>query len=102
MASIKEAILAHVVDPDPANTISEAIAQLADVYTKVETDDLLDLKADAADVYTKEEIDELPLATATVVANQADSTATEVAELLADFNGLLAKLQAAGIMADGS
>lgn len=31
-------------------------------------------------------------------ANQADSTATEVAGLLADFNALLAKLKAAGLM----
>jgi len=33
-----------------------------------------------------------------VVANQADSTATTVELLLADFNGLLAKLKAAGLM----
>jgi hypothetical protein len=33
-----------------------------------------------------------------VAANQADSTATEVAGLVTDFNALLAKLKAAGIM----
>lgn len=33
-----------------------------------------------------------------VADNQAESTATEVAGLLADFNALLAKLKAAGIM----
>ena len=33
-----------------------------------------------------------------MVANQADSTATEVAGLVTDFNALLAKLKAAGIM----
>ena len=32
-------------------------------------------------------------------ANQADSTATTIAELKTDFNALLAKLQAAGLMA---
>lgn len=35
-----------------------------------------------------------------VAANQADSTATEVAGLVVDFNALLAKLKAAGLMAD--
>jgi hypothetical protein len=34
-----------------------------------------------------------------MAANQADSTAEDVAGLLADFNALLAKLKAAGIMA---
>ncbi len=33
-------------------------------------------------------------------ANQAESTATEVAELVTDFNALLAKLKAAGLMTD--
>ena len=32
-------------------------------------------------------------------ANQADSTATELADLVSDFNDLLAALQAAGLMA---
>lgn len=32
--------------------------------------------------------------------NQADSTATDVAGLVTDFNALLAKLKAAGLMAD--
>ena len=31
-------------------------------------------------------------------ANQADSTATTIADLKTDFNALLAKLQAAGLM----
>lgn len=31
-------------------------------------------------------------------ANQADSVATEVAALVTDFNGLLTKLKAAGLM----
>lgn len=35
-----------------------------------------------------------------VAANQADSTATEVAGLVVDFNALLAKLKAAGLMTD--
>lgn len=34
----------------------------------------------------------------TPAANQADSTAEELAELVTDFNALLAKLQAAGLM----
>jgi Head fiber protein. len=33
-----------------------------------------------------------------VAANQADSEASNVAELVADFNDLLAKLKAAGLM----
>ena len=35
----------------------------------------------------------------TPAANQADSTASDVAGLLADFNTLLAKLKTAGLMA---
>ncbi len=33
-------------------------------------------------------------------ANQADSTATDTVGLVTDFNALLAKLKAAGLMAD--
>lgn len=33
-----------------------------------------------------------------VAGNQADSTATDVAGLVTDFNALLAKLKAAGLM----
>ncbi|BDH63216.1 head fiber protein [Bacillaceae bacterium CLA-AA-H227] len=33
-----------------------------------------------------------------VAVNQADSTATDVAGLVTDFNALLAKLKAAGLM----
>ncbi|KNA29508.1 hypothetical protein ACO03_11425 [Pantoea ananatis] len=46
----------------------------------------------------------LPAATTTTagivkkMASQADSTATDVAGLLADFNALLAKARAAGMM----
>ena len=38
----------------------------------------------------------------TPAANQADSTASDVAGLLADFNALLAKLKTAGLMAKDS
>lgn len=47
----------------------------------------------------------LPVATVSVIggvkqaATQADSTATDVATLVADFNSLLTKLKAAGILA---
>ena len=37
----------------------------------------------------------------TSAANQADSTAATIADLKADFNALLAKLQAAGLMESG-
>ena len=37
-----------------------------------------------------------------VLENQADSTATDVAGLVTDFNALLAKLKAAGLMQDNS
>ena len=43
-------------------------------------------------------LDGVPLARA---ANQADSTATTIADLKTDFNALLAKLQAAGLMESG-
>ena len=43
-------------------------------------------------------LDEAPLERA---ANQADSTATTIADLKGDFNALLAKLQAAGLMESG-
>jgi len=40
--------------------------------------------------------------TAKTAANQADSVAETVADLVTDFNGLLAKLIAAGLMADAT
>ena len=40
----------------------------------------------------------LPAAEVPQAANQADSVATEVPTLVSDFNGLLAKLKAAGLM----
>ena len=41
----------------------------------------------------------LPAAEVPQAANQADSVATDVTTLVSDFNGLLAKLKAAGLMA---
>lgn len=41
----------------------------------------------------------LPAAEVPQAANQADSVAEDVATLVSDFNGLLAKLKAAGLMA---
>ncbi|MEG1465036.1 MAG: head fiber protein [Hafnia sp.] len=59
-------------------------------------------------VATPEDVDGeayvLPPATTTAIggvkkmANQADTTATDVAGLVTDFNALLAKLKAAGMM----
>ena len=43
-------------------------------------------------------LDGIPLVRA---ANQADSTATTIADLKGDLNALLAKLQAAGLMESG-
>jgi hypothetical protein len=40
----------------------------------------------------------LPAAEIPQAANQADSVATDVPTLVSDFNGLLAKLKAAGFM----
>lgn len=40
----------------------------------------------------------LPAAEVPQAANQADSVATDVPTLVSDFNGLLAKLKAAGLM----
>ncbi|MEG0742718.1 MAG: head fiber protein [Comamonas sp.] len=51
------------------------------------------------------QVDNLPAATTSMVggvkmaAAQADSLATDVAGILADFNALLAKLRAAGMLA---
>ena len=41
----------------------------------------------------------LPAAEVPQAANQADSVAEDVSTLVPDFNGLLAKLKAAGLMA---
>ena len=41
----------------------------------------------------------LPAAEVPQAANQADSVAEDVSTLVSDFNGLLAKLKAAGLMA---
>ena len=41
----------------------------------------------------------LPAAEVPQAANQADSAAEDVSTLVSDFNGLLAKLKAAGLMA---
>lgn len=40
----------------------------------------------------------LPVTLSTKVEAQPDSTATDIAGIVADFNALLAKLRAAGIM----
>ena len=40
----------------------------------------------------------VPAAGSPQAANQADSVATDVPTLVSDFNGLLAKLKAAGLM----
>jgi hypothetical protein len=44
-------------------------------------------------------VDDLVIPTVPVATFQADSTATELAGLVTDFNALLAKLKTAGIMA---
>lgn len=53
--------------------------------------------ADAASLLTKGRADTL-YAGGGAVAHQADSTATTVAGIVSDFNALLAKMQAAGLM----
>ena len=79
------------------------VKDVADLQTAVgdETDGLV---KDVADLQTAvgdetdgivKDIDDLQ---AKVAANQADSTATEVAGLVADFNTLLASLKTAGLM----
>lgn len=81
------------------------VKDVADLKTAVgdETDGLV---KDVADLQTAvgdetagivKDIDDLQ---AKVAANQADSTATEVAGLVADFNTLLASLKAAGLMVE--
>lgn len=65
----------------------------------------LDGKANASHTHSISQVSGLQAAldsklTATQAAAQADSTAADVATLVADFNALLAKLRAAGIMAE--
>ena len=66
--------------------------------TTIELDDATNI------ISVKDGVVALPNATTTVVGgvkqstNQADSTATTVELLVADFNALLAKLKTAGIM----
>lgn len=75
---------------------------LGNYYTKTEVDSLVSAKADASSVYTKTEVDSKLAAklSASQAEAQADSSAEDVAGLVADFNALLAKLRAAGIMAE--
>jgi hypothetical protein len=77
-------------------------ADASSVYTKTEVDSLVSAKADASSVYTKTEVDSKLAAklSASQAEAQADSSAEDVAGLVADFNTLLAKLRAAGIMAE--
>src|SRR5690606_27883414 len=65
----------------------------------------LDGKAAASHTHSISQVSNLQSAldaklTATQAEAQADSTAEDVATLVADFNALLAKLRAAGIMAE--
>lgn len=84
----------------------ETTGLLADVDALETTvgDETAGLVKDVADLQTAvgdetagivKDIDDLQ---AKVAANQADSTATEVAGLVADFNTLLASLKTAGLM----
>ena len=84
----------------------ETAGLLADVDALETTvgDETAGLVKDVADLKTAvgdetagivKDVDDLQ---AKVAANQADSTATEVADLVADFNTLLASLKAAGLM----
>ncbi|MBA4542897.1 hypothetical protein H1164_08280 [Thermoactinomyces daqus] len=81
---------------------SELENSLGSYYTKTEVDSLVSAKADASSVYTKTEVDSKLAAklSASQAEAQADSSAEDVARLVADFNALLAKLRAAGIMAE--
>jgi hypothetical protein len=81
---------------------SELENSLGNYYTKTEVDSLVSAKADASSVYTKTEVDSKLAAklSASQAEAQADSSAEDVAGLVADFNTLLAKLRAAGIMAE--
>ena len=61
---------------------------------------LVEFTGNIINAYTKAESDTLLLAKleATQSATQADSVATTIALMVADFNALLAKLKSAGIM----
>lgn len=81
---------------------TELTNSLGDYYTKTEVDSMVSSKADSENVYTKSEVDSKLAAklSASQAEAQADSSAEDVAGLVADFNTLLAKLRAAGIMAE--
>lgn len=97
------AILSAIKENVEAGTASSAEIQALQTAVGDETDGLV---KDVADLQTAvgdetagivKDIDDLQ---AKVAANQADSTATEVAGLVADFNTLLASLKAAGLMVE--
>lgn len=71
----------------------------ADAVVKVDGS-LVEFTGNVINAYTKTEADALlaDKLTADIVANQVASTATDIAGLKADFNALLVKLKAAGIM----
>ena len=81
------------------------VKDVADLQTAVgdETEgivkDVADLQAAVGDE-TAGIVKDINDLQAKVAANQADSTATEVADLVADFNTLLASLKAAGLMVE--
>lgn len=81
---------------------TELTNSLSNYYTKSEVDSIISTKADASSVYTQTEVDTKLAAklSASQAEAQADSSAEDVAGLVADFNSLLAKLRAAGIMAE--
>lgn len=96
-------ILSAMKENIEAGTASSVEIQALQTAVGDETDGLV---KDVADLQTAvgdetagivKDIDDLQ---AKVAANQADSTATEVAGLVADFNTLLASLKAAGLMVE--
>jgi hypothetical protein len=101
-ASELENSLGNYYTKTEVDSIVSNKADASSVYTKTEVDSLVSAKADASSVYTKTEVDSKLAAklSASQAEAQANSSAEDVAGLVADFNSLLAKLRAAGIMAE--
>lgn len=95
LSAIKANVEAGTASSEEILALQTAVGDETDGLVK----DVADLQTAVGDETAGivKDIDDLQ---AKVAANQADSTATEVAGLVADFNTLLASLKAAGLMVE--
>lgn len=95
LSAIKANVEAGTASSEEILALQTAVGDETDGLVK----DVADLQTAVGDETAGivKDIDDLQ---AKVAANQADSTATEVAGLVTDFNTLLASLKAAGLMVE--